>query len=31
MGLGTDNQVYEADGNWVSFPPSFSGWTRQTG
>ena len=31
MGLGTDNQVYETDGNWASNPPSFSGWTRQTG
>ena len=31
MGLGTDNQIYETDGNWASYPPSFSGWTRQTG
>ena len=31
MGLGTDNQVYKTDGNWASNPPSFSGWTRQTG
>jgi hypothetical protein len=26
FGLGTDNQVYETDGNWASYPPSFSGW-----
>jgi hypothetical protein len=31
MGLGTDNQVYETNGNWASNPPSFSGWTMQTG
>ena len=31
MALGTDNQIYETDGNWASNPPSFSGWTRQTG
>ncbi len=31
MALGSNNQVYETDGNWASNPPSFSGWTQQTG
>jgi hypothetical protein len=31
FGLGTDNQVYEKIGSWASYPPSFSGWTQETG
>jgi hypothetical protein len=31
FGPGTDNQVYEKVGSWASYPPSFSGWTQQTG
>jgi len=31
FGLGTDNQVYQKVGSWASYPPSFSGWTQETG
>jgi len=31
FGLGTDNQIYQKVGSWASYPPSFGGWTRETG
>jgi hypothetical protein len=26
VGLGTDGQVYDENGNWTTYPPAFSGW-----
>jgi hypothetical protein len=31
FGLGTDSQVYETVGTWASYPPGFSGWSKQSG
>jgi hypothetical protein len=30
VGLGTDSQVYLSAGNWATYPPTFSGWARET-